>query len=56
MQAVNEERDVLLTVLLIIADELLAALAQSPFEDPRVKGRRIAPHEIEQLTEGKQRV
>lgn len=38
MQAVNEEGDVLLTVLLIIADELVAALAQSPLEDPRVEG------------------
>ena len=56
MQPVNEERDVLLTVLLIIADELVAALAQSPLEDPRVEGRRIAPHEIEQLTEGKDQV
>ena len=56
MQAVNEERDVLLTILLIIADELIAALAQSPLKDSRVEGTRIAPHEIEQLTEGKDQV
>ena len=56
MQAVNEERDVLLTILLIIADELVAALAQSPLKDSRVERARITPHEIEQLTKGKDQV
>ena len=56
MQTVNEERYVLLTILLIIAEELVAAFAQALLEASWIDSFVRTPHEFKQLAEGKDQV
>ena len=50
MQTIDEERDVLLGVLLIKADELFAALPNNAFEVARDHWAIRSPHAVDQET------
>ena len=56
MQTVNEERYVLLTILLIITEELVAAFTQAFLEASWIDSIICTPHEFKQLAKRKDQV